>query len=126
LGRELPKSIIVHTISETVVHGFQIAAIWIKHEGSIISSMVVRARPRRSVVYSAGCKGCTVECIHARSVDSSEGNVNVSADRRAFSKPKVRLPVASKANMVWNFVGPAVAHEASDPEWRQRLFVETD
>src|SRR5579872_5525496 len=89
-----------------------VVAVAIDDEGAIVVRMILRPKPGRSVVASAGRTRSIVERFHGSAIRSPDSNV---AGRRGFARgnPEIRLAIGAEASCL------AEVHHDFVPERRQ-------
>src|SRR6476469_8682325 len=71
--------------------GFDIVAVWVQHEGTIVVLVIMRARTRLAVVASTCCEGSFIELIHQLARRDPKRDVNTRLIWSSVANPKVRL-----------------------------------
>jgi hypothetical protein len=74
---------------------FDIVPVGVKHEGRVIIRVIMRPRPRRSVVLAAGRERCPKEGIDGGAVFGRNRNMKRAIQSAFTADPKIRLDPVS-------------------------------
>ncbi|CAM3302818.1 hypothetical protein SPAN111604_15095 [Sphingomonas antarctica] len=94
--------------SEPMMNCFQIAAIRIEDERSVITLMILWTWARWTVVATAGRHCGLVKRIDCVSIWRFQRYVDVSAYRLAPTEPEIRFITGAKSNVLRHIFSPAI------------------
>lgn len=113
----------------TLINSLQTVAVGIQYVGSVVTGVVVKARPGCTIISGACSDSHLIESVDFFNAFSNEADMDCSGIRITLSQPEKNATVLSESFQVWMSgwsIGSVIVDDMMNAKGGQDPFVEFD